>query len=52
MLQKKKPRITPVNFIYVSLYITFGNSFLEEIFFRGFIFNFIKTKPKNFLTLG
>lgn len=30
--------ITPSNFIVIGLYITFGNSFLEEIFFRGFIF--------------
>ncbi|MUV39838.1 hypothetical protein JNUCC1_03722 [Lentibacillus sp. JNUCC-1] len=30
--------ITPVGFIFVGLYITFGNSFLEEYFFRGFIF--------------
>ncbi len=26
------------NFIYVSLYISFCNSFLEEFFFRGFAF--------------
>ena len=26
------------NFLYVSLYISFVNSFLEEIFFRGFAF--------------
>lgn len=30
--------ITPANFIFIGLYITFGNSFLEEFFFRGFIF--------------
>lgn len=33
-----KSKITPMNFIFVSLYVTFGNSFLEEFFFRGFIF--------------
>lgn len=33
-----KSNITPSNFIAVGLYITFGNSFLEEFFFRGFIF--------------
>lgn len=30
------------NFIYVSLYISFINSFLEEFFFRGFAFITIK----------
>lgn len=30
--------ITKSNFPIVALYITFGNSFLEEVFFRGFIF--------------
>ena len=30
--------ITANTFPYVALYITIGNSFLEEIFFRGFIF--------------
>lgn len=33
-----KLRITPINFIFVGLYITLVNSFLEEFFFRGFIF--------------
>lgn len=33
-----KSKITGTNFIYVGTYITFGNSFLEEFFFRGFIF--------------
>jgi len=33
-----KSKITPANFIFIGLYITFGNSFLEEFFFRGFIF--------------
>ncbi len=35
---QSKSKITPANFIFVGLYITFGNSFLEEYFFRGFIF--------------
>lgn len=35
-LQEKN--ITPTNFILIGLYITLGNSFLEEFFFRGFIF--------------
>ncbi|GGA62058.1 CPBP family intramembrane glutamic endopeptidase [Ornithinibacillus halotolerans] len=30
--------ITTTTYIIVGLYITFGNSFLEEYFFRGFIF--------------
>lgn len=30
------------NFLFVSLYISFANSFLEEFFFRGFIFKNIK----------
>lgn len=33
-----KSKITTSNFILVGLYITLGNSFLEEFFFRGFIF--------------
>ncbi|KAB3530015.1 CPBP family intramembrane glutamic endopeptidase [Alkaliphilus serpentinus] len=35
---ENKSKITPANFIAVGLYITFGNSFLEEFFFRGFVF--------------
>lgn len=33
-----KSKITPANFIFVGLYVTFLNSFLEEYFFRGYIF--------------
>ena len=33
-----KSKITPTNFLMVGLYITLGNSFLEEYFFRGFVF--------------
>lgn len=35
---QNKSKITSANFIFVALYITFVNSFLEEFFFRGFIF--------------
>lgn len=35
---QEKSKITPANFLLVGLYITLGNSFLEESFFRGFIF--------------
>ncbi len=34
--------VTPENFIWVSLYIAFCNSFLEEFFFRGFGFIIFK----------
>ena len=34
--------VTKENFLYVSLYISFANSFLEEFFFRGFIFTNLK----------
>ena len=34
--------VTGANFIYVSLYISFVNSFLEEFFFRGFAFLTLK----------
>src|SRR5690606_21130601 len=30
--------ISATTYIFVGLYVTFGNSFLEEYFFRGFIF--------------
>jgi membrane protease YdiL (CAAX protease family) len=35
---QEKAKVTPTNFLLVGLYITFGNSFLEEFFFRGYIF--------------
>ncbi|MTI49162.1 MAG: CPBP family intramembrane metalloprotease [Firmicutes bacterium] len=35
---QNKSKITPSNFWIIGLYITIGNSFLEEFFFRGFIF--------------
>ena len=34
--------VTKENFLYVSLYISFINSFLEEFFFRGFVFTDLK----------
>ena len=34
--------VTKNNFLYVSLYISFANSFLEEFFFRGFVFTNLK----------
>ncbi|MBR5869183.1 MAG: CPBP family intramembrane metalloprotease [Clostridia bacterium] len=34
--------VTRDNFLYVSLYISFVNSFLEEFFFRGFLFANLK----------
>lgn len=34
--------ITPENFVFVSVYISFINSFIEEIFFRGFAFLTLK----------
>ena len=40
---KENHGITADNFIYVSLYISLLNSFLEEFFFRGF--GFIALKP-------
>lgn len=34
--------VTAENFLYVSLYISFVNSLLEEFFFRGFCFSNLK----------
>ena len=36
--------VTKDNFLYVSLYISFINSFLEEFFFRGFVFTNLKAQ--------
>lgn len=33
-----KSKITAENFIFIAIYITLGNSLIEEFFFRGFIF--------------
>lgn len=35
---KQKSGITKESFIWISLYVVLGNSFLEEFFFRGFVF--------------
>lgn len=44
-----KSKITPANFLIVGFYITFGNSFIEEFFFRGFIFlNLYNLKREKF----
>lgn len=43
--------VTRENFLYVSLYISFVNSLLEEFFFRGFLFSNLKTKGKPFANL-
>lgn len=40
-LLSKNVGVTGDNFIFVSLYISFFNSFLEEFFFRGFAFLYI-----------
>jgi membrane protease YdiL (CAAX protease family) len=46
---QQKSNITASSFIFVGLYITLGNSFLEEYFFRGFIFlNLYELKSKGF----
>ncbi len=39
-----REKISKENFVYVSLYISIVNSFLEELFFRGFIFGEMKEK--------
>ncbi len=36
--------VTKENFLFISVYISFANSFLEEFFFRGFVFS----NAKNF----
>lgn len=35
---KEKEHISAVNFLFVALYISIFNSFLEELFFRGFAY--------------
>ena len=39
----KNAGVTKENFLFVSLYISFVNSFLEEFFFRGFVFSNLKS---------
>lgn len=47
---QEKEHITKNNFIYVALYISLINSFIEEAFFRGFIFYNMKENGQ--YTLG
>ena len=43
---KSKEKINIYNYAYVSAYIVFGNSFLEEYFFRYFIFHSLRNKKR------
>ena len=43
--------VTRENFLYVSLYISFVNSLLEEFFFRGFLFTNLKSGGKGFANI-
>ena len=44
--------VTKENFLFVSLYISFVNSLLEEFFFRGFVFtNLKRLKSRSFAHL-
>ena len=40
--------VSPANFLWVSLYISFVNSFLEEFLFRGYAFLVLKEKIGRF----
>jgi len=42
----KSAGVSKDNFLYVSLYISFVNSLLEEFFFRGFLFTNLKTNRR------
>ena len=44
--------VTKENFLYVSLYISFVNSLLEEFFFRGFLFRNLKAQARPFTAYG
>lgn len=44
--------VTKENFLYVSLYISFANSLLEEFFFRGFLFRNLKDHSKPLAAYG
>lgn len=48
----KNAGVTADNFLYVSLYISFVNSFLEEFFFRGFVFTNLARLHKRSLAYG
>ncbi|MFC4559613.1 CPBP family intramembrane glutamic endopeptidase [Virgibacillus kekensis] len=43
--------ITSDTFLFIGLYVIAGNSFLEEIFFRGFIFKNLQHKSRGFAYL-
>ena len=36
-LLAERQRITAANFLWIAVYVTFGNSILEELLFRGYI---------------
>ncbi|MFW6231059.1 MAG: CPBP family intramembrane glutamic endopeptidase [Nanoarchaeota archaeon] len=38
--------VTPLNYVFIAVYITFGNSFIEEFFFRGHLFMNLKKENK------
>ena len=44
--------VTKENFLFVSLYISFVNSLLEEFFFRGFVFRNMKRLSKGWIAYG
>ena len=44
--------VTKDNFLYVSLYISFVNSLLEEFFFRGFLFRNLKAHSGPVMAYG
>ena len=44
--------VTKENFLYVSLYISFANSLLEEFFFRGFLFRNLKDHSTSPMAYG
>jgi uncharacterized protein len=46
---KTRLEITPKIYIFIALYIVFGNSLLEEFYFRGFIFLKIYQKGSKLL---
>ncbi|WP_200816456.1 CPBP family intramembrane glutamic endopeptidase [Salirhabdus sp. Marseille-P4669] len=49
---KTRLHITPEIYLFIAAYITFGNSLLEEFYFRGFIFlNIYQTNYKWFAYL-
>lgn len=47
---ENKSKINKSNFIFIGFYITFVNSFLEEFFFRGFVF--LNLYKKNYRKTG